>query len=328
MPKFDINQEITNRFIAALESGVIPWKKPWDNTVSESVSSRAFAVDYRKGKPYNLINQMLLGFHGEYATFKFINECGGRIKKGSKASHVLQFFPHINYFNSDGKRVISTEGMSPEEIANLTQKLTFSSTYQSVFSIADCEGIELKHENVSHVVNVPDSRRERDDLAEAVIKSYCDRANLDFKNQPQNTAFYSPAGHYVRVPLRSQFEHVAEYYSTLFHELAHSTGHSTLLNRDYGHHFGEPKYAYEELVAEISASAILYHLHIEQPSSFKNSSAYIQSWLGALKNDKNLIITAAQKADKAVELILGCNRESEIVSKPEITPEDLIVFAV
>ena len=106
-----------------------------------------------------------------------------------------------------------------------------------------------------------------------------------------------------------QFPDAAEYYSTLFHEATHSTGHPKRLDRlpknAIAAHFGSEEYSKEELTAEIGAASIMNVLGLETAHSFKNSAAYIQSWLRALKNDKRLIVSAAARAEKAVKLILN-----------------------
>jgi antirestriction protein ArdC len=99
---------------------------------------------------------------------------------------------------------------------------------------------------------------------------------------------------------------MAEYYSTAFHELTHSTGHSSRLDRiSRRAFFGNEDYSREELVAEIGAAALLNHCGIETADSFKNSAAYIQSWLAVLKNDKRMIVTASGAASRAFEYITG-----------------------
>ena len=102
-----------------------------------------------------------------------------------------------------------------------------------------------------------------------------------------------------------QFKETAEYYSTAFHEMVHSTGHEKRLARlDAPAHFGSEDYSKEELIAEIGSSALVYHCGLETPSSFRNNTAYIQNWLQVLKNDKRFIVSAASKAEKAVNFIL------------------------
>ena len=108
------------------------------------------------------------------------------------------------------------------------------------------------------------------------------------------------------LPFRKQFVSTAEYYSTVFHELTHSTGHAKRLNRlSKPSFFGTEDYSKEELVAEIGAATLVNHVGIETDSSFRNNAAYIQNWLKVLKDDKRFIVSAAGKAEKAVALILN-----------------------
>ena len=110
----------------------------------------------------------------------------------------------------------------------------------------------------------------------------------------------------VVTPLPEQFKDRAEYYSALFHELVHSTGHATRLNRlTECAAFGSEVYSTEELVAEIGSASILATLGIETEASMSNSAAYIKGWLKALKNDKRMIVTASAKAEKAIRMILN-----------------------
>lgn len=111
----------------------------------------------------------------------------------------------------------------------------------------------------------------------------------------------------VEVPRSKQFAENAQYYSTLFHELTHSTGHATRLNRPEVVHvnfFGSEEYSKEELVAEMGAAFLCQQVGIECERAFKNSAAYIHGWLQALKNDRKLVVMAAAKAEKAAEYIM------------------------
>ena len=103
-----------------------------------------------------------------------------------------------------------------------------------------------------------------------------------------------------------QFPELAEYYSTAFHEVTHSTGHRSRLNRlKTTAHFGNEDYSKEELIAEIGAAALVNYTGLETGKTLKNSAAYIQSWLRALKNNKRLIVGASAAAQKAVDFILA-----------------------
>ena len=120
-----------------------------------------------------------------------------------------------------------------------------------------------------------------------------------------NRAFYSPLSDTVRVPQLSQYQNHGEYYSTLFHELSHSTGHESRLARHSGeqdHSFGSEDYSKEELVAEFSNAFLMNEAGIAMPETDRNSAAYIQGWATKFKSDKKLIFNAAAQAQKATKL--------------------------
>lgn len=145
-----------------------------------------------------------------------------------------------------------------------------------------------------------------DEPAVAIIAAYCDRTGVKLVHQEGDAAFYRPATDTITLPRKTQFAQTAEYYSTAFHELTHSTGHASRLNRlEKPAFFGFDAYSKEELIAEIGAAALVNHAGLETSASFRNNAAYIQSWLGVLKGDKRFIASAASKAEKAVELILA-----------------------
>lgn len=150
---------------------------------------------------------------------------------------------------------------------------------------------------------------------------YVDRSGVTLRKQQSDRAYYSPALDTIVVPEVNQFTEIAEYYSTVYHEALHSTGHVSRLNRisDVAN-FGSESYSKEELTAELGASYLVNAVGLETASSFGNSAAYIKGWLSKLKDDKRLIVSAAGKAEKAVQMILGGNDENataEAVSATE-----------
>lgn len=270
----DIYQEVTNRIISQLEKGVIPWQKPW-------VASGK-AISHSTGKPYSLLNQMLLGRPGEYLTFKQCQQEGGKIKKGEKASMVV-FWKWLDVEDEETKE--------KEKIPILR--------YYSVFHIDQCEGIEAKHTEELPCVAKPEEE------AEKVIDGYITRCGVKLRHEKGDRAYYRPSVDTVTLPIIEQFKSVAEYYSTAFHELTHSTGHEKRLNRlSKVACFGSEEYSKEELIAEIGSATLMTRTGFETESSFNNSVAYIQAWLKALKDDKRMIVSAAGKAEKAVKLIM------------------------
>ena len=271
----DIYSEITNRIIAEMEQGTIPWQKPW-------VSSGS-CISYATGKPYSLLNQMLLGRPGEYATFNQIQAAGGHVRKGEKSSMVV-FWKWIE--------------QEDEETGEVKQ-IPFL-RYYNVFRIDQCEGLSVKH--VQELPNTVSA----DEAAETIITGYIQRSGVKLQHEEGDRAFYRPSSDSITLPLLAQFHHTAEYYSTTFHEMVHSTGHKSRLDRlDKTAFFGSEAYSKEELIAEIGAAALVNHAGLETASSFRNSAAYVQNWLQVLKNDKRFIVSAAGKAEKAVGMILG-----------------------
>ena len=270
----DLYGEITNRIIAEMEKGEIPWKKPW--------MASGLAVSHTTGKPYSLLNQMLLGCAGEYLTFKQVHAEGGYVRKGEKA-HMVVFWKWLE--------------KEDEETGETTQIPLLK--YYNVFHVDQCEGITAKH--VAEMPNVVEADAE----AENVISDYVQREGIQMVNEQGNSAYYQPATDRIVLPLMKQFAETAEYYSTAFHEIIHSTGHEKRLNRlDAPAHFGSEDYSKEELCAEIGSAALLHHCGLETPNSFRNNTAYIQNWLQVLKNDKRFIVSAAGKAEKAVNYVL------------------------
>ena len=270
----DIFQTITDRLIAEMEQGIIPWNKPWQMA--------GLAISHSTGKPYSLLNQMLLGRAGEYLTFKQVQAEGGKVRKGEKASFVTFW------------KFIEKDDETTGEMIQVTLL-----RYYSVFHIDQCEGIRAKYARELTETAEPD------ETAEALISEYIDREGVTIENQEGNAAFYQPALDRIVLPLMKQFMETAEYYSTAFHEMVHSTGHMKRLARiDSPANFGSESYSKEELIAELGSSFLVHHCRLETVSSFRNSTAYLQNWLQVLKNDKRFIVSAAGKAEHAVKYIL------------------------
>lgn len=290
----DLYTEISNRIIEQLEAGVIPWKKPWSGRPDGAIS-------HATGRPYSLINQLLLIRPGEYLTFNQIQQEGGRIKKGSKASIVVFWKKYLREKkDANGAPILDDEGNPKLEALPVLR-------YFQVFHIDDTEGIAPKFPRDETTGPEPV------EAADKALRDYVRRENISLEEMISDEAYYSPIRDAIHLPIIEQFETAEEFYSTAFHEATHSTGHKTRLDRFppdmAAAAFGSESYSKEELIAEIGAASILHVLGMETPQTFKNSSAYIQSWLRALKNDKRLIISAAARAEKAVNLILDIHEE-------------------
>lgn len=280
MANGNVYQMVTDRIIAELEKGIIPWKKPW-------TGSNKGAFNRISKKPYSLMNQMLLGQSGAWATYKQWQELGGHIRKGEKASFVT-FWKMQPYeeTNADGETEV-------KQIPLLR--------YYNVFHISQVEGVKpLEDVKLNDIEPIAE--------AERIKEAYKEREHIQIKEVISNEAFYSPSGDYIQVPCKEQYQEANEFYSTLFHEMIHSTGHKSRLNRlttGADARFESQVYSKEELCAELGSAMILNQIGIETPETFTNSAAYIQSWLKVLANDNKFIVSASSKAQKAVEYILN-----------------------
>ena len=285
----NIYDQITSQIIAELENGIIPWQKPWTS------GSFMGCISHTTGRPYSLLNQWLLGGRaGEWLTYKQIQDEGGRVRKGEKASTVV-FWTFVQ------KVTEKTDEETGEE-TKVVEAYPVLKGY-TVFHIDQTEGIKARFNN--EPVKYDHTPIE---AAETAVENYINRDGLKLEIVESDSAFYRPSTDSVTVPKSEQFEIKEQYYSTLFHELTHSTGHKSRLNRSgiAGlHFFGDEEYSKEELIAEIGAAFMCQTVGIDCSKAFKNTVAYVQSWLGALKNDKKLIVTAAAKAEQAVNYMLN-----------------------
>lgn len=300
----EIGAIITDMIINAVKSGeTLPWIKPWKGGVNPIAMG---AVSYTTGRPYSFINQLMLGGSGEWVTFNKCRELGGSVKKGAK-SRAVYFAKSVTKVDkdADGKDVVKTFPVFQKYL---------------VFSIADCEGLapkwtKDKPADVEPIVTTNDIP-----VAEDAVAKYVAESGITFINNiSSNEAFYSPSADKVVVPNKEQFKYSNEYYSTTFHEFVHSTLKPYRCNRPQDEDglkacFGNSVYAKEELVAELGSCMILASLGISTETTERNSTAYLQSWLKALKNDTSLIVTAASKAEKAVKFILGEVAEEKVAA--------------
>ncbi|USK77801.1 ArdC family protein [Peribacillus frigoritolerans] len=274
----NVYEMVTDKIIEKLEQGVVPWRKPWVNGGA--------AVNWKTETAYRGINTMLLE-PGEYATFKQIKEAGGKVKKGEQ-SHLVVFWKML-----DGE----DKNTGKETKIPLLR-------YYRVFEInTQVEGLQSKRNLEETFEHDPI------EAAENIVKGYINSPSLSWERVG---AWYKPGQDHVNVPPMKDFPEIEKYYSTLFHELTHSTGHKSRLNREgitsATAHFGSESYSKEELVAEMGASMLTAMAGFGD-TTLEHSTAYIQSWLRALKNDKTMVVKAGSQAQKAVDLILGTKFE-------------------
>lgn len=264
------------------ESGMLPWQRPWN------VTDRVPANLERPDKPYRGINFWVLLMHGYtspfWATYNQVKRLGGHVKKGEKGTMVVFW------------KIKTKEDRDTGDI-----KKTPILRYYYVFNLEQTTGIP--EEKIPAVTETPKLDFEPIEACEKILKDM--PIPMKIVNHGFDRATYSPYLDKITMPNKEDFKSVEEYYSTLFHELSHATGHETRCNRKdaFGSYFGKEKYSKEELVAEMSSCFLCNTAGIEN-KVIDNSAAYIKGWLSKLKNDPRMLIFAASAAEKAADYIL------------------------
>ncbi|MDD5596573.1 MAG: zincin-like metallopeptidase domain-containing protein [Victivallaceae bacterium] len=278
----DIYQEITNRIIAELENGNIPWHCSWR-------PAEWRCRNLVSGRAYRGINAILLSnlpYESPfYLTLRQLRKLGGELRTNVSATEVVFWM----LFEKDENTRIPL--------------LRF---YQ-IYNLEQTRGIPEKY--IPYLPPKYKLEFNPIETAEEIIAGYIDGPEVIHGG---DDACYSPLPDWIRMPNRSAFKSEEEYYSTLFHEQTHSTGHSSRLNRPGMDRveFGSDTYSKEELIAEMGAAFLCAYSGIEN-TTIKNSSAYIRSWLERLRSDKKLVVQAAQKAQKAADYILKVGQIQE-----------------
>lgn len=299
--KTDIYQKVTDAIVAELEAGVRPWMKPWNG---EHAAGRITRPLRANGIPYRGINILMLwgaataqGFAAPlWLTYKQAQELGGQVRKGEKGNLVV-------YANT-----ISRTEQDADTGEDVDRQIPFMKGY-TVFNAEQVDGLPPHFYALHEPALDPVARIDR---AEAFFAAT--RANI---RHGGNQAFYSVTEDRVQMPPFEAFRDAESYYATLAHELTHWTRHETRLDRSFGRkRWGDEGYAQEELVAELGAAFLSADLDLA-PEPRPDHSAYIASWLKALKSDKRAIFSAAAHAQRAADYLTGLQPVAEALTEAE-----------
>ncbi len=285
---------VTDRILDSLKQGFIPWEKPWSVPVYEGGN---FPRNFRTGKPYRGINVMLL-WSTPFAlpfwlTFKQAQELGGTVRKGEKGTAIV-FYKQLT-----GERKNDEEAPVTSEESGKPDRSPFVLTSYTVFNVEQCDGLKIPELPAGKEMTPV----QIDDTCEAFVKGWQSGPTLALTRPNERRAAYCPATDTVHMPARFRFLEPSLYYSTLFHELVHSTGHPSRLNRTFGLAFGDELYSKEELVAEMGAAFLCALTGIANQHSERNTTAYLQNWIERLQADNRIVLHAATAAQKAVDLM-------------------------
>lgn len=290
MKMAELYQSVTDKIVAEMEAGAVPWTQPWKHGKTTGIMPQNAAT----GRPYSGMNILLLWASrianawptASYMTFKQSCERGGRIRKGEKGTPVI-FTKRLTVKEDDEEKQV--------QMARLYY----------VFNVAQIDGISSKTGESELVERQPDR-----------IPSKVDRfikATLADIRRGGNKAAYVPAMDFIALPEEALFKTIEHSQATALHELGHWSGNEKRLNRDLQGRFGSEAYAAEELIAELTSAFLCAHLGIEGEL---RHAGYIRNWIVLLKKDDRAIFTAASQASKAADYLRAFSREAAGASEP------------
>lgn len=276
-----VEEVIVQQILDEMENGVVPWHKPWTTHLPSNADDR----------PYTGINRVVLSLmqsirgynHHVWVTYNRAKQEGWNVAKGEKGTKIV-FWKPIEH------DVVDDQG-------NLTGETYTRGFYRyyTVFNLAQCENPPAVEDTVHIIREMPH--------ADTVLDGYKDKPRV---SHGSDRAAYSPTMDKVVMPNKEDFDSEEKYYHTLFHELAHSTGHKSRLNRSSLTEtaaFGSEVYAKEELIAEFASAFMSQHCGITV--DIESSASYIDNWKRYIKKDPKAVLSAASMANKASDYILN-----------------------
>lgn len=285
--KFNLYQHITDKIIQALEKGVGPWIRPWDDSgVQFGLHRNAVSDHVYRGINVLLLN--LVAFEKGYTdprwvTFNDAKKLGGYINRGEKHTKIL-FWKFLE-LKDKTRDVSDADGIESKKVIPLLR-------FYRVFNVAQCSNLNLKE------IPKPDEEIIEGDinnLAETIL-------SLPTIRYGGTKAAYYPSHDFIQMPPKQSFESLNHFFSVGFHETVHWTGNESRLNRTFGKRFGDSQYAFEELVAEIGSAFLGGYAGL--PFSEMRHPEYIQSWISKMRQDNRAIFTACRMAQEATDFVL------------------------
>lgn len=306
----NLYSEITDKIIAELEGGRLPWVQPWD--ASTTTAPLGVPKNASTGQTYSGINTLILwgaviqhGFPGQaWLTFRQALSLGGNVRKGERGTTVV----YADRFTPEDER------QRARDTGEEAQAIPFLKRF-TVFNAAQCENLP---EDIAAAAPLPEPG-----LIEPKVEALIAASEIDFRIGG-NRAFYVPVHDYLMVPPPQAFFEPINWHRTALHECSHASGASHRLNRDLSGSFGTKKYAFEELVAEISAAFCCASLGIVPTVRHAD---YIGAWIDTMRADNRVIVRAASQASKAADWLLAHLPEQEAAGGGETISNDGSVAA-
>ena len=284
-----IREQVTTTILAALESGVSPWRRPWNTTGGAARPHNAAS-----GHVYSGINTFYLwavasaqGYGtSQWLTYNQARGLNGNVKRGEKAAWIVFAKP------------LRVKAKASESADSDGFKKLFLMRVTPVFNVAQCENLELP------------SRELPEELSDHLTDADIVRKSLTFARDVGisvelggNRACFSVEANAVRMPEPAQFHSAEAFAATLYHEVIHATGHTSRLSRKFGGRFGDADYAFEELIAELG-SAMLCQARGIGSDQMESHAAYIDNWRAILEANPKAIFDAAKFAEAALNFLI------------------------
>lgn len=303
-------EKIADIFYEAIKNGTAPWLKEW-----KADDFKYQAHNPVTGTIYQGMNSFMLDLirieknykDNSWLTFKQIKDLGGFVEKGSKSTDIVFFERKVRTQEDIEKK--EKKILSDKTLDNKTKQLLVDSNREkkvdlifklsNVFNIAQTKDINVDRFKALYKDN---NFEKREFISNEECQKVLDNVNdIQIKHIYQTKAYYSPSNDEIVLPLKEQFTSPEAYYSTAFHELGHSTGHKSRLNRDLENVFGTPSYAKEELRAEIYS--FLQAKELGMDYNLSNHQSYIDGWTKDLEDKKTEIYEAVKDSFKIVDFV-------------------------
>lgn len=283
--RLDLYAEVTQTIVAQMESGTLPWTRPWKTTASAGLPTNALTTNRYSG-----INVVLLWLSGaikgysdrRWMTYRQAVQAGGHVRRGEHGTTIVKASTYV----PQGERERAQETAEDPRVVPYLKRYT-------VFNLDQIEGVDLPEQAPAVPV-----------VANAALDAFVAATGVDIR-YGGNEAYYVPSRDYIQCPEPQAFENAFDLFRVQSHELAHWTGAAHRLDRTFGQRFGDAAYQMEELVAELAAAQICA---VQGVPPTTRHAAYLQSWIAIMKADKRAIFTAASHASRAVEFLLAAAR--------------------
>lgn len=304
-------QKIADQILAVIQSDNLKYKAGWHKLTGVPFNAKT-------QNKYNGTNEIILFFAGKrngyedprWLTFNQAKELGAQVKAGEKATSIF----HWNEYDKKTKSVPNWKEIDKlpkdEKDQYIADNIRYSISYHSVFNAEQCNGLE-KYD--APKLSAEEMAKQNEKIERVIANS---AAPVSYDGQ--NRAYYQPSSDTIHLPKIENFKTKENYYATALHEIAHSTGHTSRLNRDMTGEFGSESYAIEELRAEFASLFMQSELDLSiDGEHFNNHAAYIQGWSKAIEKDKSVVFNAIKDAGDIATYVREHYAEQENTKKNE-----------